>query len=256
MMSLRTVFEQALGLLGLPTQKQIRPPNTPINPVQPSGFAALDRATGLGGLPQGQLIELLGPGGPGQLSVAARIAARFQRRQQPVWLIDMPGEFEAELAARCGLTAIALLRHQPTTAADLMRLMTTGTAAAGLILLNLGNPHHIFAGAENRHLQLLLQRWQSLIRRSPAVLLCLSTQEVDNPFSAENYPPGLDIGRAAALRLWLQDEGWVRRQQSVRGYRGNITVIKNNLAVSGQSAVVRVPLIDPAAAQLEVDLGF
>ncbi len=57
-------------------------------------------------------------------------------------------------------------------------------------------------------------------------------------------------------RLWVQDEGWIRKGGEISGYRGNITVIKNNLGANGKGTNIRIPFIDPEMMRLSDELGF
>ena len=76
-MALKRVFHHATGLLvGRWRQVLAAPASSPVEaPVLKTGFSQLDRALGVGGLPQGCLTEMSSGDGKGALSVAARIAA-------------------------------------------------------------------------------------------------------------------------------------------------------------------------------------
>jgi hypothetical protein len=86
--------------------------------------------------------------------------------------------------------------------------------------------------------------------------LYLTTPEEVDPFIHTNYPPGFPLSEVADIRLWVQDEGWIKRKQQISGYRGNVTVIKNRLAPRGKGANLRIPFVDPGMVLLTEEFGF
>ncbi len=261
MMRLKRVFHNAIGgILG----RWWATPALPVAarsasarmPALPSGFSALDRALGGDGLPQGRLSELTGSDARGVTSVAAAVAARLQRRQVPVTVVDVAGNFDAAHAARCGLSAPELLCHVPDSAVTLVGLVAQAARQRGLVVVNLGSPRRTFAGADGGLLRLLLQRLRRIARSSESAFLYLTLLPEADPFLHTNYPPGFPLHDAADVRLWVQDAGWIRRKSEVGGYRGVVTVIRNRLGPEGQSASLRIPFTDPALVQLADELGF
>jgi len=216
----------------------------------------LDRAMGLKGLPQGFITELIGPEGLGGISLAARIAAKAQRRQYDVMIIDMPATFDPDHASICGLAAPELLRYLPQTAFELIDLLEQTASEPGLVILNLGFVPQTFASATPGVLNALLHRIYQITNKSERAIFVVTVMEKDDPFIHLNYPPGFPLNTVADIRLWLQDEGWSKRKGQINGYRGNVTVIQNRLAPTGKGAVLRIPFNDPQALEMEADLGF
>jgi hypothetical protein len=261
-MALRRVFENATGLF----RGRWWQPGNPLSPrvslsgevpAMKTGFAQLDRALGTGGLPQGCLTELIGPELSGVLSIAAKIGAKFQRKQLPVTIMDMAGSFELDHATRCGLIAPELFTYQPRTAYELISQMERATRQEGLILLNLGFVPETFGReAPAASLASLLYRLRQIIRNSKSATLCLTLPQDMDPFIHTNYLPGFPLNEVAEVRLWVQDEGWIKRRGEISGYRGNVTVVKNTLGPSGKGANLRIPFVDPALERLTEELGF
>jgi recombination protein RecA len=250
-------FHQTIHLLaGRKAIRQTQPPFPGETPALSTGFSQLDRAIGLKGLPQGHLTELIGPDSLGTLSIAARIAAKFQRKQHPVLILDMNGQFNPEHAALCGLAAPELLRHVPPTAYALIEQVEQAASHPGLILIHLGLVARTFRHAQPAPLTALLNRLRYLAKQSPSVFLYVTTTLQNDPFIHLNYTPGFPLNEAADLRLWVQNEGWVQQKGQVTGYRGNITVIKNRLAPRGKGASLRIPFQEPDVLDMEHALGF
>lgn len=225
-------------------------------PALSSGFSGLDKATGLKGLPQGKITELLGPDQRGVVSIAAAIAAKFQRRQFPVTIIDMAGNFEPEHGSRCGLVAPDLLRRFPANAYELIGLVEQAARQKGLVVINLGLTSMTLAGIDPVSLKALLRRLCRIAANSAAVFLYLTTPAAGDPLIHTNYPPGFPLAEVADIRLWVHDEGWIIREQQINGYRGNITVIKNQLGANGKGANVRILFVDPGLRRLAEEFGF
>jgi hypothetical protein len=222
-----------------------------------TGFSQLDRAMETGGLPQSCITELIGPELQGILSIAAKIAAKIQRKQVPVMIIDMAGSFDLVHAERCGLIAPDLFTYRPRNAYELVNQLERGTRQGGLILLNLGFVPETFGkSAPAASLASLLYRLRQITRSSESVVLCLTLPQDLDPFIHTNYLPGFPLNEVADIRLWVQDEGWIRRNGQISGYRGNVTVIKNALGADGKGANLRVPFVDPELERLAEELGF
>jgi hypothetical protein len=212
---------------------------------------------GIGGLPQGCITELIGPEMQGSLSIAAKIAAKFQRKQAPVTIIDMAGSFDLAHATRCGLIAPELLTFRPHNAYELVSQMERAVRQGGFVLLNLGFVPDTFGrSAPAASLASLLYRLRQIIRSTESVFLCLTVPQEIDPFIHTNYLPGFPLNEVAEVRLWVQDEGWIKRNGQIGGYRGNVTVIKNTLGPSGKGANLRVPFVDPEMERLAEELGF
>ena len=94
-----------------------------------TGFRSLDKALGIGGLPRGKITELISPeslSSSGALLLAAGIAARVQRKQQIVTILDMGRYFDPWQAERCGLIAPQLLLTRPQTVFEALTTLGVG----------------------------------------------------------------------------------------------------------------------------------
>ena len=87
----------------------------------PTGFAALDRALALGGIPRGRITELVGAPTSGMTTLALTLIARAQQQgSQPVF-IDLDHALDPAYAARCGVEVGPLLLARPRTLAERAR---------------------------------------------------------------------------------------------------------------------------------------
>ncbi|MEM7031121.1 MAG: hypothetical protein AAF629_16280 [Chloroflexota bacterium] len=261
--AIRQVFHSATDILigrrRLPDRytELYQPPVTALTAKTiKSGFTQLDKAIGIGGLPQRSLIEIIGPKPGGILSIASKIGAKFQRKQLPVSIIDAVGTVELAHAVRCGLVAPELLLRLPQNALELIHLVQAASKEDGLVIVYLGFIPETFAGVPAENIASLFKRLHWLTNHSESVFLFITLLEHADPFIHTNYVPGFQLNDAANVRIWVQDEGWIRKHDQINGYRGNITVIKNDYAMSGKGANIRIPFVDPEIMRLSDELGF
>ena len=145
---IKQVIQNVAGLLAQPAVHQHAIP-TKLNhkaPVEVStlstGLRPLDKALGVGGLPLGHITELVGPGvtatSGGTTCIAARMAAKVQRRQEVVTIIDMSRSFDPWQAERCGLVAPQLLLTRPDTVSEALTTIENAAQKSQLVGVAMG----------------------------------------------------------------------------------------------------------------------
>ena len=211
-----------------------------------TGLRPLDKATDLGGLPPGHIIELLEPGNTmssgGATLVAAKIAARVQRLQEIVSIVDLCRGFDPWQAERTGLIAPHLLLTRPETVFDAVATLETAAGTAKLVVVMVGAIPDLLHHIEPQRLKALLRRLQTIVRGSEGVFLFVTTPTQKDPFSPNNYLPGFPLADVAPMRLWLQDETYSYNNGVTTAYKATLTVIKNDLAIAGKGATIRIKL--------------
>jgi recombination protein RecA len=231
------------GLLPAPSRFQGPPANLK---TLSTGLGPLDKALGVKGLPYGRMIELIGPyvtpNSGGAISIATRIAARVQRQQQIVTIIDLTHSFDPWQAERCGLIAPQVLLTRPETLFETVTALEQAARKADLVIMVMGLVADLLAEVEPETLIVLLRRWQHIIRGSETVFLLVTAPAANDPFDPANYPPGFPLAELAAIRLWVQAESWTHKDGLVTAYKATLTVIKNELATPGPGAEIRIKL--------------
>jgi hypothetical protein len=211
-----------------------------------TGLRQLDKALGIDGLPYGGIIELMGPdmtpNSGGAISIAARIAARAQRQQRIVTIIDMSHNFDLWQAERCGLIAPHLLLARPHTVFDALTMLENAARNADLVIVVMGLVTELLRQVEADLRLILLRRLHHIVRGAETVFLFVTTPYQNNPFDPNNYPPGFPLSDIAAIRLWVQAESWSHKEGLVATYKANLAVIKNELATPGAGAEIRIKL--------------
>jgi hypothetical protein len=90
--------------------------------VIPLGLAELDRIVGVGGLPRGRIVEVLGPESSGVSTLLLHAVAAAQRRGGIAALIDVDRGFDPEYARKIGIDLSSLFIAQPDDGAMPSRL--------------------------------------------------------------------------------------------------------------------------------------
>lgn len=207
-------------------------------PVLPSGIAALDEMLGTGGVPQGQLTELIGYGTAGHVRVAAGVLAQAQCAGQQAVYVDVGAQVDVAALSRWGvrLSRLAILR-----ASDLLQgLAMTGdllrAGYGGAVVFDRLYAQQVSAdGHALSSLQQALRDWLPRLSRSSGTLLMLTETAMPGI-----YPDGLPMPFSADLRLLCERERWLVRRQQIVGYLSRITVLKNRAGTQEGSLTVDI----------------
>lgn len=194
-------------------------------PHMSTGFAALDRALGIGGLPRGTVCELVGPATSGKTTLALKFLAQAQAGGGQVGYIDQALYFDPDYAHRC---AVDLSRLVVGTTHDLAEALAATEALArsgGLTALVFDAFDFLWTDPQAAaQLAAVLNRLPSALARSGTVLLVLRE-------SSTGTSPALSaLAHYAAVRLQVVRERWLGHHGDVRGYAARVEVLKNRAA--------------------------
>ena len=92
--------------------------------VIPSGSLSLDCALGIGGYPQGRIVEIYGPESSGKTTLAIHAVAEAQKMGLLAAYIDAEHAFDREYAANLGVDVKKLLFAQPDCGEDCLEIAT------------------------------------------------------------------------------------------------------------------------------------
>jgi recombination protein RecA len=198
-------------------------------PHIPTGFSALDRALGIGGLPKGKLCEIVGPATSGKTTLALKFLAQAQAGGRQVGYIDQALYFDPDYAYRC---EVDLSRLVVGTVHDLREALAATESLArsgGLSALVFDALDFLWTDpGATASLAATLNRLPLALARSGMALLVLHE-------SAEGSSPALSaLAHHAAIRLQVVREEWIREQGDIRGYQARVEVLKNRLGPAGR----------------------
>jgi len=187
----------------------------------PTGLPAVDRLSGIGGLPRGRVSVLQGALGAGKLSLALAVLATATREHAHAVVIDRRHRrFDPWIPDRMGadLGALTVVRP-PTPAVAGEAAVALARAGAGftLVLEELPEP--------------ALGPLESAAARSGSVVLVVAVGG------------GRALAHASSLTLELELLGWEPARGRLAGPRSVLRCVKNKLAAPGAEAelVLRYP---------------
>jgi len=210
-------------------------------PHIPTGFPALDRALGIGGIPRGRITEILGAPTSGMVTLALKLIAQAQEDRDTAAYVDLSYTFDPDYAARCGVSLERLLLIRPHNGREALEITTPLIASGGIGVLVFDSVSHLLG--EPHGLQLMsaaLRQLVGALAESPCALVFLTPLYFGDAASTDNYPSGFALPHYATVRLLIEKERWIRRRRDVRGYRARVTVIKNKLAPADKSATIEI----------------
>jgi recombination protein RecA len=219
-------------------------------PAVPTGSLALDRATGLGGLPRGHLAEYIGDESSGRTTLVYAALAATQRAGGIAALIDAEGSADAESLLAAGVALDALLVAQPVSAADALLILTILADCRGFDLVALcaipalrhlaadrlrtADDHTVAAPDLGRLLARGLRVLTVALRESPTAIAVVN--EPLPPADADRLRSsgGLALAHFAALRLAIAPLAALPAPfGEVPGLRVAVEVEKNKLGAPG-----------------------
>lgn len=188
----------------------------------PVGIEAVERMTGIGGLPRGRISILEGAATSGKLSLALALLARASAEMARAVLID-PG---------LGLDPWMLLPHSPHLAritlirpprpeAGFEAAITLARAGAGFLLLLAARP-----GASGRDQGLPLSQLERAAHASGTVITLVCERA------------GPEARHASSFSLELQRQSWLHQRGELVGIRSRVSCLKTRLGRPAPAATL------------------
>jgi len=200
-------------------------------PHIPTGFPALDRALTIGGLPKGQVCEMVGPATSGKTTLALKFLVQAQAGGGQVGYLDQALYFDPDYAHRCGLNLSRLLVGRPQDVRETLAMAEALAGSGGLAALVFDALDFTWSDPQAASLlAATFGRLPTALARSGMVLLVLhESPNGSSPRSAAVSP----LAHVAAVRLQVVRERWLRQGKDVRGYQARVEVLKNRFGPAG-----------------------
>ena len=211
-------------------------------PHIPTGFPALDRVLGIGGIPRGRVTEILGAPTSGMATLALKLIAKAQQEDRDTAAyVDLSYTFDPDYAVRCGVSLERLLLVRPHNGREALEITTSVIAGGGIGVLVFDSVSQLLGETHGPQLMsAALRQLAGALAESPSALVFLTPLYFGNAASEDNYPSGFALPHYAAVRLLIEKERWLKKRRDVRGYRARITVIKNKLAPGHKSTTIEI----------------
>jgi len=220
---------ELLARLGLPSTLRLGATAETTSPIArtPLHLDALDAALD-GGLPRGQLSEIVGPSSCGKTALLYSFLATGTGRGEVVALVDLADAFSPPAAAAAGIDLARTLWVRPASVRDAMRCAELLLEASGFgaVAIDLGT-----AARGARISTATGFRLARAARRSGAAVTLLADERVAGTF--------------AALGLVVRPlrQHWSRRGHGPTlfdGFEAEVVLVRNKLGAPGRAITVRL----------------
>ena len=214
--------------------------------VVASGSLAIDRALGIGGYPQGRIVEIFGPESSGKTTLALHAIAQTHEQNRLAALIDAEHAFDVRYAQAIGVKLPTLLVAQPDhgeQALDIVEILAR-SGDLGLIVVDsvaalvpkaeidgdMGDAH---VGLHARLMSQALRKLTGVASRSQTTIIFINQlrQKIGVTFgSPETTTGGMALKFYSSVRLDVRRVGKVTHGDSVVGNRTRVKIVKNKCA--------------------------
>ncbi|MCX5862687.1 MAG: recombinase RecA [Desulfomonile sp.] len=212
----------------------------------PSGSLGLDIATGVGGIPQGRIIEIYGPESSGKTSLCLHIIAEAQKRGGFAAFVDAEHALDIHYAKKLGVKTDELLVSQPDTgeqALEITEILVRSGAMEAVVIDSVaalvpkaeieGDMGDAHMGLQARLMSQALRKLTAAIARSHTSVIFTNQirQKIGIMFgNPETTTGGNALKFYASLRLDIRRIGQIKEGENIVGSRTRVKVVKNKLA--------------------------
>lgn len=211
-----------------------------------TGSIGLDAALGVGGLPQGRIIEIFGPESSGKTTLALHVVAEAQKKGGICAYIDAEHAMDPEYAQKLGVNINDMLISQPDTGEQGLEiaesLVRSGKVAVVVIdsvaaltpkdeIEGDMGAHHV--GKQARLMSQALRKMTGIVARSKTIVIFINQIRMQigvmfgNP---ETTPGGKALKFYASVRIDIRRIAQIKKGEEVVGGRVRVKVVKNKVA--------------------------
>lgn len=215
-------------------------------PSIPTGSLGLDLALGIGGIPQGRIVEIYGPESSGKTTLTLHIAAECQKQGGTVAFVDAEHALDTAYAEKLGVDIPNTLISQPDSGEQALEIadMLVRSGAVNLLIIDsvaaltpkaelegdMGDSH---MGLQARLMSQALRKLTGSISRSNCTVIFINQLRMKigvmfgNP---ETTTGGNALKFYSSVRMDIRRIGAIKDGDSVVGNKTRIKVVKNKVA--------------------------
>ncbi len=225
----------------------------------PTGSIAVDRATGIGGIPRGRITEIYGPESSGKTTLALHVIANAQRAGGVAAFIDAEHALDPTYARKLGINLDDLLVSQPDSGEQALEIAETlvRSGAVDVIVIDsvaalvpeaeikgdMGDSH---VGLQARLMSQALRKLTAATNKSNCALIFIN--QVREKIGMMGYGGPQETttgGRAlkfyASMRIDIRNAGQIKGKGDERiGHKAKVKIVKNKLAPPFREAIVEI----------------
>jgi recombination protein RecA len=238
-------------------------------PVIPSGILSLDKALGIGGFPQGRIVEIFGLESSGKSSICLQTIASAQKQGGLCAYVDVEHAFDASYARDLGINLSKLLFVQPDSgeqALNTVERLIENMRGGDLIVVDSiaalvpqaeldGEMNDQQIGLQARLLSKAMRKLAGIISKSGVCLIFVNQlrQKVGVFFgNNEVTTGGNSLKYYSSIRLDVRKGALIKKNEVPVGNKIRIKVVKNKLATPFSE--VETDLIYGKAIPRELDI--
>jgi len=221
----------------------------------PTGIISIDRATGIGGIPRGRIIEIFGPESSGKTTTCLQIAAAFQKhifstalgpRNGRVAFIDAEHALDPNWAKKIGCNFEEMIFCQPDhgqQAYDVIEMIAKSGKVELIVLDSIaalapkeeleGELEDNQIGAQARMNSKALRRLKGTMSDNGCTLMCVNQirEKIGVMFgNPETTPGGRALKFYASIRMEIRRGGKYEINKTLVGFETRAKFLKNKVA--------------------------
>ena len=215
-------------------------------PFIPTGSIGLDAALGIGGMPQGRIIEIFGPESSGKTTLALHVVAEAQKKGGVAAFVDAEHALDPEYARKIGVKLDELLISQPDTGEQALEIVESLVRAGSVSVIVIDSvaaltpkdeiegdmgAHHV--GKQARLMSQALRKLTAITAKSQTIVIFINQIRMQigvmfgNP---ETTPGGKALKFYTSVRLDIRRIAQIKKGEEVVGGRVRVKVVKNKVA--------------------------
>jgi recombination protein RecA len=220
-------------------------PKVDVNVIH-TGSIGLDIALGVGGLPQGRIVEIFGPESSGKTTLALHVVAEAQKKGGVCAYIDAEHAMDPVYAKALGVNINELLISQPDTGEQALEIVESLVRSGKLDVIvidsvaaltpkdeiegDMGQQH---MGKQARLMSQALRKLTAITARSKTLVIFINQIRMQigvmfgNP---ETTPGGKALKFYCSVRLDIRRIAQIKKGEEVVGGRTRVKVVKNKVA--------------------------
>jgi len=215
-------------------------------PAISTGSLSLDEALGIGGLPEGRVVEIYGPESSGKTTMTLTVIAQAQKMGKTCAFIDAEHALDPIYAEKLGVNVDDLLVSQPDTGEQALEIcdMLVRSGAVDVVIVDsvaalvpkaeiegeMGDSH---VGLQARLMSQALRKLTGHVKQTNCLLVFINQirQKIGVMFgNPETTTGGNALKFYSSVRLDIRRTGAVKEGDEVVGNTTRIKVVKNKMA--------------------------
>lgn len=211
-----------------------------------TGSVSLDYALGIGGVPQGRVVEIFGPESSGKTTLALQVIAQAQKTGGMAAFVDAEHALDATYAQKLGVHLDNLLISQPDNGEQALEIVEVLVRSGALDVVVVdsvaalvprseieGDMGDAQMGLQARLMSQALRKLTGVVAKSRTCLIFINQlrEKIGVMFgNPETTTGGRALKFYSSVRLDIRRIGSIKDSESIIGGRVRVKVVKNKVA--------------------------